>query len=270
MRRWITTIALVALASAPMRADVRVTSSTTVDGAMAAMMGGVMPSMVMHIKGTKARTDIAIGTQTMSTIVDVETKHVILLNSAEKTAHVLSADSMPAVPEGFVMPKIDGSLKVTGQSKLIAGVRCEEHAITLSLSMAEMAASPKMPAGVAEMMKDLRISMDGSLWVAKSGPGVAEYVAFQAASTKQSMGTMMRALPGMGSGGLDRLMESFAGAAGLPYLTEMKMSIQGGGEMAAMMKQVGDMKMINRVTDVSTAPVADDLFTVPADYKVVK
>jgi hypothetical protein len=68
--------------------------------------------------------------------------------------------------------------------------------------------------------------------------------------------------------GLDRIMESFSGASGLAYLTELKMEIEGGGEMAGLLKQFGDLKFTNRVTDVSTAPLSDELFTVPSDYTV--
>jgi hypothetical protein len=65
-------------------------------------------------------------------------------------------------------------------------------------------------------------------------------------------------------------MEAFSNAGGLPYLTEMNMTIEGGGDLAPMMKQFGDMKLTSRVTEVSTAPLPDDLFVVPAGYKVIK
>jgi hypothetical protein len=216
------------------------------------------------------QAEAPLGTQTLSTIVDIEAKEIVVLNYAEKTAQIHTADKVPPVPEGFVMPKFDASLKRTGQTRLIAGARCEEHVFAMSVSMAEMAASPKMPAEAAEMLKDMRMIMNGSLWVAKSGPGVAEYVAFQTASAKQSMAAAIRAIPGMGSSGFDRLIESFSGAAGLPYLTEMTMVIEGGGELAPMLKQLGEMKMTSRVTEVSTEPLADDLFKVPADYKITR
>jgi hypothetical protein len=140
----------------------------------------------------------------------------------------------------------------------------------MTMSMAEMAGSANMPPEAATIMKDMHIKVNGSMWIAKSGPGVAEYAAFQALSAKNSMSALMRAMPGMGAGGLDRFMESFSNAGGLPYLTEMNMTIEGGGEMAAVMKQFGEMKLTSRVTEVSTAPLSDDLFTVPANYKVIK
>ena len=263
-------LAALALCAAPAGADVRVTSTTTIEGAVAGMMGGMVPSMTTHIRGSKARTDIVMGTQKISTIMDVEAKEVILLNAAEMTARVVSAAAMPAMPEGFQMPKIDASLKATGQSKMIGDAQCQEHALSMTMSMADMAGSANVPPDAATMMKDLRILVNGSMWIAKSGPGVAEYAAFQTLSAKNSMSALMRALPGGGSGGLDRFMESFSNAGGLPYLTEMKMTIEGGGDMAAMIKQLGDMKLTSRVTEVSTAPLSDDLFKVPADYKIIK
>jgi len=270
MKRGLATFAVLALCTATLGADVRVTSTTTIEGAVASMMGGLVPSMVTHIRGSKSRTDIVVGNQKISTIVDVDAKQVIVLNATDMTAKVLSADSVPGAPEGMAMPKIEGSLKPTGQSKMVGDAQCQEHALSMTMSMAEMAGSAKMSPEAATMMKDLRILVNGSMWIAKTGPGVAEYVAFQTLSAKNSMSALMRAMPGMGTGGLDRFMESFSNAGGLPYLTEMNMSIEGGGDMAAMMKQFGDMKLTSRVTDVSTAPLSDDLFTVPANYKVIK
>jgi hypothetical protein len=270
MKRWVTVALLFAFCSSPLVADVKVTSTTTLEGPMAAMMGGVTPTLVTHIKGNKSRTDIQVGDHQMSTIIDAQARQVILLNPVERTARILTPDSLPVGQSGtpMPMPKVDATIKPTGQSKMIDGTKCDEQAISLTISLAEMAGSQMNPQA-AEMMKDIKVRMDGAAWVAKSGPGVAEYMAFQSASAKHSLSALTRAVPGFGSMGLDRVIESFAGAAGLAYLTELKMEIEGGGEMAGLLKQFGDMKFTNRVTDVSTATLADDLFNVPPDYKVV-
>jgi hypothetical protein len=270
MKRGLATTVVLAFCTVTLGADVRVTTTTTIEGAVASMMGGLVPSMVTHIKGSKSRTDIVVGNQKISTLIDADAKQVTVLNASDMTAKVVSAESMTAAPAGMGMPKIDGSLKPTGQSKLLGGAQCQEHLLTMSMSMAEMAGSGKMSPEAATMMKDMRILVNGSMWIAKSGPGVAEYAAFQALSAKNSLNVLMRAMPGLGSGGLDRFMESFSSTGGLPYLTEMKMSIEGGGDMAPMMKQFGDMKLTSRVTEVSTDPLPDDLFTVPTGYKVIK
>jgi hypothetical protein len=270
MKRWVTVALLLALCSSPLIADVRVTSTTTLEGPMAAMMGGVTPTVVTHIKGNKSRTDIQMGERQFSTIIDAQAGQVILLDPAERTARILTPDSIPVGKPGapMPMPKIDATVKPTGQSKLIDGAKCDEQAISLTISLAEMAGSQMNPQA-AEIMKDVKVRMDGSAWVAKTGPGVAEYTAFQSESAKQSLSMLTRAVPGVGSMGIDRIIESFSGAGGLPYLTELKMQIEGGGEMAGLLKQFGDMKFTSRVTDVSTTTLADDLFSVPSGYKVV-
>ena len=140
-KRGIATIAVLALLHGTLGADVRVTTTTTIEGAVAAMMGGLVPSMVTHIQGSKARTDIVVGDQKIATIVDADAKQVTVLNATDMTAKVVSAESMPAATESMTMPKIDASLKPTGQSKLLGGTQCQEHLLTMTMSMAEMAGS---------------------------------------------------------------------------------------------------------------------------------
>ena len=95
------------------------------------------------------------------------------------------------------------------------------------------AGSPKMPPGSRRDDEDSDAD-ERSIWVAKSVRG-GRVRRVQTASAKQSMGRAMRAIPGCLQR-LDRLM-SRSPRGRLPYLTEMTMVIEGGGEMAAMMKQ---------------------------------
>lgn len=269
MKRWVAVTLMVGVASASLLADVKVTTTTTLEGPITAMMGSITPSMVTHIKGQKARIDVTMGDQLMSTIYDVQAKQFIVLNTTEKTAHILTPEAFVATQKPIPLPKIDATVKPTGQSKVIEGSRCDEQAVTMTISMAEMVGGSQMSPQAAEMMKDVKVHVNGSLWVAKSGPGIAEYVAFQSESSKQSLSMLSRMLPGLG-GSFNKVMDAVQGAAGLPYLTELKMQVEGGGEMAGLFKQFGDLKLTNRVTAVSVDPLPDDLFTVPADYNIVK
>jgi hypothetical protein len=276
MIRGLATLGAIVALSIPLAADVTVTSvvSMQAGGPAGAAMGNMAPRMTMRIKGLKARADIDINGQTMSSITDLAAKQMILLRADQKTAQVLSADSMRgANAPPVAMPKIDASSKPTGRSQTINGVPCDEYEVAVKINMSEMSGSPQMPAEAAAMMKGVLMVMSGSTWVAKSGPGVADYASFQKAASEANMAAVMglgNAVPGMGGGGFDRLMSTFSGGNGLPYLTEMDMSFEGTGPMVEMMKQIGAMKMTNKVTEVSTAALADDLFAVPADYKVVK
>ena len=276
MIRCLATLCAIAVFSVSLAADVTVTSvvSMQAGGPAAAAMGNMTPRMTMRIKGLKARADVDMNGQTMSSITDLVAKQIIVLRADQKTAHVLSADSPhgPNAPP-TAMPKIDATSKPTGRSQTINGVPCDEYEVAVKINMAEMSGSPQLPAEAAPMMKDVLMVMSGSMWVAKTGPGVTDYLAFQKAASQANMAAMAglgSAVPGMGSSGFDRLMSTFSGGTGLPYLTEMSMSFEGTGPLVEMMKQVGAMKMTNKVTEVSTATLPDDLFAVPADYKVVK
>lgn len=272
MKRFLVTCAAVLLVSASLRADVTVKQTMSMSGGMTAMAGSVpMPVMTMRIKGGKARTDVDVMGQTVSTIADLAAKQVYILNAADKTAKLVDLSAAP--PAGAAgaaavaaAPKIDVKFAPTGKSQPITGVNCDEYSFAMTIGMGET-----LPPEQAAMMKDVKMVMNGSIWMTKTGPGVAEYIAFQKAAADAGMASAISgSMPGMNSGGLDKVMAAAATAQGLPYLTEVIMTVEGTGQMVEMFSKMGPMKITNQVTDVSTAPIADDLFKVPADYKVVK
>ncbi|HEY0875366.1 MAG TPA: hypothetical protein VGD94_17960 [Vicinamibacterales bacterium] len=267
MRNALVTAAIVAMSLVGLRADVTVVQTMTMEGAAAAALGGAMlPRITMHIKGQKARSDIEMNGQTISSIADIKARQIVLLNSANKTAMVMTPNSGPAVP----MPEIDVTMKPTGKSQTIDGQTCDEHAMALTLNMSDvMPQGAQVPPEAAAMMADVKMVMKGSIWIAKAAPGASEFAAFNKAALESNL---FAALSGAasGAGPLDKLMKAGAASPGLPYLTEMTMEFQGGGPMAEAMQQMGPMKMIQKISSVSTAPLADDLFTIPADYKVEK
>jgi len=271
MNRFRTTLVLLLLCAAPMRADVTVVQTMSIEGAMTAMMGGVTPRMVTRIKDQVSRTDVDVMDQTVATITNLATRQLIVLNGADKTAQIFGAGS-PAFPAGQAppMPKVDVTSKPTGQSRVIEGAQCQEHAFTMKVNLAEMGASGQMPAEASAAMKDVRLSVSGSVWVATEGPGVAEYMAFYKAAADANLAAAVTGMPPGQSGGLESLMNAASAAPGLPYLTEMIMTFEGTGKVVDMMKVMGPMKLTHRVTSVSTDAVPNDLFVVPEGYQVVK
>jgi hypothetical protein len=189
------------------------------------MMGGVKPMvLVTRVKGTKSRADMDMMDVKLSTLTDVGKKEVILLNHTDKTAQVVSATSTLPAPQ-VPMPSIDVTVKPTGQSKAIDGNACDEHAFTMTIGMAEMSG---MPPEAAAAMKDLRILMSGSVWVAKAAPGAAEYAAFQKAAADAKMMDAITGTLGAGQrmGGLDKVMGALTSVTGIPYLMEMTMTFR--------------------------------------------
>jgi hypothetical protein len=272
MKRGLTTFALVVLGSAGLLADVTVTTTTKMEGGPAAGMMTSPPQTVTRIRGNKQRTDMSVMGQTYSTIIDLDARQMVVLRADNHTAQVVSFDAANAAGAAkptMTLPKVDGSLEPTGRSQSIGGVSCDEYRFSMTVDMAN-AGTAQMPPEVAESMKDVKMLMKGSVWMAKDVPGAAEYMAFQKAMAKANI--QMPAPGGrMGGPSVDRLSRLFTGTEGLAYMTEMEMSVEGSAPMVAMMNQaMTGMHVTNQVTNVSTDKIADDAFAVPSDYKVVK
>lgn len=272
MRKLVVTAALIAVALVPLRADLTFVQTMTMEGPMAAMAGGQLPTITMRIKGTKARSDIEMPKMNIISIADVAEKTVIILNAQTKIAQVITPES--AISGAKVqMPSLDDvSFKPTGKTQTIDSQLCEEHEFSMTLNMAEMAAAGQgqMPPEAAEMMKDVRMVMNGAIWLAKNAPGVQEYTAYmKSAMASGAFAALSGMKPGQ-SGGMDKLMAAASSAPGLPYLTEITMRMEGTGPMVEAMNQMGPMKMIQKMSSVSTDPISDDLFKIPEGYTIEK
>lgn len=268
MKRCLATLVVFVLCLVPLRADLTLTQTTTFEGPMAAMMKDKPVVMVMRIKGKKLRVDADMMDTKVSNLADLATKEIMLLNHTQKTVEAVTGTALDA-PQ----PKldVDVSFKPTGNSRPIEGALCDEHVFRMVIGFAEMSGK-QLPPEAAEMMKDVRMIVDGSIWAAKGGPGAAEYMAFQKAAIDANLSSVLVGpMAGQNRGGMDKLMAAFTSAPGLPYLTEMSMGVEGTGPMVEMIKQqLTGMKMILKTTAVNTDTVSDDLFKVPADYTVKK
>ena len=98
--------------------------------------------------------------------------------------------------------------------------------------------------------------MEGSSCLVKNGPGQADSMAFHRASAKRV-------------GALDPRQEKDRQMAelGVPFATEVTISLGGGGPMA---ETRAIETHTTEVISVSTAPIPDSMFEIPADYEVVK
>jgi hypothetical protein len=272
MKRCLAICALVALGSAAVRADVTVTTEVAIDGPMAAMMSGAMPRMIMRVKGTKARTDMEVMGQSVSTITDLTSRQVIVLTPSQKTAHVFDAERVQAqAPGAPAMPPPDVTFEPTGKTQTIGGQLCDQFTFSTAMDVSQMSAlAPQMPREVLEMLKGAKMVTKGIVWVAKSAPGAAEYAAFMKAATAANLASPAAGGLGPAQGSLDQAMRLFGRAEGIAYLSEAEISLQGDAPILEMLKQLATMKMTNTVTAVSVTAIADDLFAVPADYTVTR
>ena len=277
MKRWSATLLVLAVCAAVgdvVHADVTIVQKTTAEGGMATMaqaQGGVpTPTITTRIKGSKGRTDVELNSPMfpgqVSTITDGDSKQVIMLDHNQKTARVSTGAAAPAPNAPMPTVNIEGAVTPTGQTQTIDGMKCEEYTLTTSIDLSSMGGG-QMPPGA---MQGVTMVMKGSMWVARDAPGAADYAAYQKAMTAAdllgaSMGATGVSLPGM-----EKMAKAMAAVPGLPVLTEMTMSVEGQGQMADMMRQMGAMKVTTRVTSVKTDAIADDAFKVPEGYQVIK
>ena len=280
MKRWSATLLVFGVCSSVVHADVTTVQKTTVEGGAAAMAPGGIPSPVVttRIKGLKGRTDMDMGAAStipvnMSTISDATAKQIIILDHNQKTARVSTGGVKPpampdaAAPSGTV--GIDASIKPTGKSQTIDGMKCEEYAFNTSLNMSQIGGA-QMPPEALEAMKGVTMVMKGSLWVTKDAPGASEYLAYQKAMSAADLAAAAMGATGMNMPGMDKMMKAMQGVEGLPILTEMDMTIDGTGPMADMMRQMGSMKVTTKVLSVKTDSIDEGVFKVPEGYQVIK
>lgn len=271
MRKWFVTLAIFTGSLVPLGADVTIIQTITHErpagaGGPAATSPQPLPTSTMRIRGMKARSDFDLDGQTITAITDLEQRQVILLDSRTKTVQVVTPESANAGAGGVTVRNIDVSFRGTGKSRVVDGVKCDEHSFTIKLAMVEMGGQAQVPPEAAAMMKDVKMVMNGSVWLAKNVPGAAEFIAFNklalASGLLPAVSGLVEMKPGQW-GGLDKLMAASASAPGLPYLTEVMLTFEGSSQMADVLKQMGSMKMIQKVVSLSTDAVSDDLFKVP-------
>ena len=269
-RAWLATLTVFVVCTAAVHADVTVVQTTTIEGGMAAMAGQSMsPKTTSRIKGKKARNDIDAQMLQMSTIADLDANQVILLRPDQKTAQVITSANAASAGKAAAGLAIDSLVKPTGKSQVIDGIKCDEYTFTLSMNMGEMNPGGQMPADALEAMKGVKMNMSGSLWVAKDVPGAGEYIAFQKAAASTDLSSVMSGASGM-MPGMDKMMKAMGSLNGMAYMSEMTMTIEGTGQFAEMMQQMGPMKITTKVTSINTDPISDDLFKIPEGYSIIK
>lgn len=274
MKRVCTTMAVIAISLAPLRGDVTLTQTITVEGALAAAMGGQQPKIVIRVKGNKGRNDTDVMNSSTSAITDLDTKQLIFLDTINKTAQVipLSAPAAEKPGTGATVPGVDVQFKATGNKRTVEVGTCDDYSFVTSMDMAQFAGNAQMPQA-AEMMKGVTIVANGVTCIAKEGKGVAEYTAFWKAVL--NAGVISAALglspaDGKGGGGMEKLMSAISGAPGLPYVTDITLTAEGTGPMVEVIKQMGPLKITQKTTTVSTDALGDDVFKIPADYKITE
>jgi hypothetical protein len=254
MRRWGLPALLVVLVATPLWADVTVTSALSGKGGLATLSGG---QTITYIKGTKWRSDTTIGDQPTSAIIDSGAKQMIVLNHKRKEAEVYDLAKLQTdVQKTLASVETKAELTPTGQTRELLGQPCAGYTLAIT-------------ANVTMGSETLTMLMGGPVWIARSAPGAKEYAAFYKAAAQSGLffeSPQLAKAPGGQAKGRTEMYRLLAETGGIPYVQEIQIRFEGSGAMAGVMNKMGGTSITMTVTDVSTGPIADDLFSVPADY----
>lgn len=231
---------------------------------MTGKMMGRSPSgqTVTFIKGNKMRTDQAMGGAELSTIMDVDTGELITINHKNKEAEVWNIADLARTMQdvGVSAAGVDVKITPTGESKEVAGYKATGYDLNVSVKSA-MAGQQGM---------EITVSISGPAFLSTDAPGARDYANFYTAAADKGFffgdPRAAKAQPGNAKG-MMALYRTMADK-GIPLESKQVIKLSGDGPMAAVFAKMGGGEINSTVTSVSADPIAADVFTVPAGYKV--
>jgi hypothetical protein len=208
--------------------------------------------------------------QILTALINLRTNQRIMLRPAQKTAQVSDLSAPRSDTDRVLFSKANFSLKPTGRQQDINGQRCEEFTFATAMDLGQLGGlSPQLPKEFIEMTKGITLTTKGTVWIARTAPGAAEYRAYHKAATPANLAAPSASgLPS--SPGQTIKLLSVGQDIGIPYLIQLETAYEGTGPVVEMLKPMGAMKITSKVTDVSTAPISDEVFKVPEDYTIQK
>jgi hypothetical protein len=245
-RAAVTLIVLLVCTVSPASADLGMTMTMSMNAGGMAVNG----QMETRIKAQKMRSDIKLMQQDMSIIFDAAAKQVWTINHGTK--EITSTD--PAALAGnfpIAFGEAAVSMKPTGQTKELLGRTCQGYAIEMTVPMTVGA-------------ETIVMKMSGTIWIADKGPGVEEYKALTKAASESGFSAAFMA-QGPTAKGMVEMQKAMA-EAGIPLSQEFQMTMEGTGQAAAALAQMGNMTMVTTVTALTTDPIGDEAFALPAGY----
>jgi hypothetical protein len=227
-------------------ADLGMTMTMSMNAGGMAMNG----QMETRIKAMKMRSDVKMMQQDMSVFFDAAGKELLMVNHT--TREITNTD--PAALAGkfpVSFGEVSVGMKPTGQTKELLGRICQGYAIDMTVPM-------------TVGTETLVMKMSGTVWIADKGPGVEEYKALTKAASESGFSTAFMA-QGPTTKGMVEMQKAMA-EAGIPLSQEFQMTMEGTGQAAAALAQMGNMTMVTTVTALTTDPIAEEVFALPAGY----
>jgi hypothetical protein len=266
--------------------DVKAAGAIEIAGPVDQMLGG-MRDMVIQIKGNKAHSSQG----KLTSIMDLKTQDLTLIDASNKRFATVPASqyaeqtkkALPAIPEQarsvFSSMKSNMESRSTGRTDTIQGIQAEEHEFVLTMDMA-LPGGPPTPAPFMKMVMQI--------WTAKPEeaqrvPALLEFKNYTASASSlnpaETIKQLLGGMPGMGDS-LAAMAAEMSKNGGLmlrthtelfmPVLAMMSQQIPrqpGQAPLPVLDPNAPLMQLNQEVVELSTTPLDDALFQVPADYQ---
>lgn len=243
----------------PTLGDVTIKQTTSGKGMGVSAAG----ASTTYIKGMKMRSDAEARGTVLTTIFDVENQKMYIFDSKKKSADVWDMQAFSReLAKSVQTGEMKASVKPNGAKKDVAGKTATGYDLETSV--------PATIGGEGGMA--MTVTLHGPMWIVKGAPGTRDYVAFYKAAAEKgwifSDPRAAKGSPGQAKA-MAEMYRLLASTGGVPYQTEMTISITGEGPMASIMARMGGMSMTSTVQSVDTTALDDALFAPPAGYKLV-
>ena len=250
------------LAAAATGAQADVTVNTTTSGKASFLnVGG---DGVTQIKGTRQRTDQAMGGKAQSLIIDIDGRRFVDIDAKKKVATVTPLASIADELQKVGIGTMAATLAKTAQTKQVAGYPCTVHDIRVSL--------PFSPTGQTGQGMDLTMVLSGTVCLSTTVPGLADYQQFYKAAADSGFifGDPRTAKSPVGAAQAKAYAELTRkmAEAGMALETHINVDASGDSPMAGMFSKLAKSEITSTVTKVTAGDLPADAFEIPADYKV--
>jgi hypothetical protein len=219
-------------------------------------------SGVTYIRGNKMRSDVVVGDKTHTMIFDLDAQRLYIFDSGKKQADVWDMATFASeLSKAVDVSGAKASLKANGQTRPIGGHSAIGYDLEISMQSAI--------GGGKDM--DITAVLSGPIWIVKNAAGSADFAGFYKAAVDKgwifSDPRGAKAQPGQAKA-MAEMYRQMANIGGIPYATDVQIKMSGSGPLAGILAKIGNVTMTTTIDSVEVAPLADDLFAPPADFKL--
>lgn len=204
----------------------------------------------VFVKGLRQRTDAFIRGQQLTTLVDLGTLTATIVDHGLKQARIFRLEPVSLTTNGQ-RGEVRVQLEPTGQTRTVSGLACAELSAVVSQARSDLKDESTRPL------------IEGTVWVAPDGVGADDVRLFYAGARER------RVAVGDPRAVKVNQMRSFAltlliaRAAEMGLVCGMRVEFRDDTSPSA-----GGASMTTEVTKVSSSPVDERLFAIPAGYLV--